>query len=69
MSISDMSQGDDGRPLAWVVWWKYSDGSGCGIVKVFDDEARANDLFAILKEHADGKEWHCQGVPYEAEYD
>lgn len=37
----------------WVLWWKYSDGSGQGIIRAYEDEQRAKDDFALVEESTD----------------
>ena len=38
-----------------VIYWKYSDGSGCDIVKVYKNKEKAEEDLNMLREH-------CQDV-------
>lgn len=36
--------------MAWVLFWKYGDGSACGVVRVYLNEKRAQEDFYLVKE-------------------
>lgn len=38
--------------FVWVLWWKYSDGSGMGVERVYSSESRAKADLALLTEHS-----------------
>ncbi len=37
-----------------VIYWKYSDGSGCGVVRVYENVETAEKDLAMLREHCQG---------------
>ena len=41
---------DDG---VYVLWWKYSDGSGAGVVRAYQSSDKAEEDLKILKDHGD----------------
>lgn len=41
----------------WVLWWRYSDGSGAGVVRAYTHGGRAQADFDLVKKH--------QNVDYE----
>lgn len=47
----------------WVLWWKYSDGSGQGIIRAYEDEQRAKDDFALVEESTD-RTYMLDHVPF-----
>jgi hypothetical protein len=49
---------------AWVLWWRYGDGSGSGIERVYDNETRANEDYALASKTQDVLEWHLDQVPF-----
>lgn len=46
----------------WVVIWKYADGSGFGIVRAFEDQAGAEDLLKMLREHSESRAFLIEQV-------
>jgi hypothetical protein len=49
---------------AFVLWWKYSDGSGMGVLRVYLDEERANSDFDLVQGADKGtKEFFIDEVP------
>ena len=49
---------------AWVLWWRYCDGSGSGIERVYDNEIRANEDYALASKTQDVLEWHLDQAPF-----
>jgi hypothetical protein len=49
---------------AWVLWFTYSDSSGTGIERVYDNEDRAKDDFALVSEEQGLRKWHLDEVPF-----
>ena len=45
----------------WILWWNYSDISGCEIVRAYEDEQRAHDDFALV-ENDTTRYWHISPV-------
>jgi len=39
---------------AQVICWKYSDGSGCGVVRVYENVEAAEKDLSMLREHCQG---------------
>jgi len=37
----------------FTIIWRYGDGSGCGVVAVFDDRVPAEMTLGLLKEYGD----------------
>jgi hypothetical protein len=50
---------------AYVITWRYSDGSGSGATAVFTDKARAERLLEILKADA-MRDYKVDAVPFDA---
>lgn len=52
---------------AWVLWHMYGDGSSAHVERVYLDEARANEDFALLTEgngcKVGASEWKLDAVP------
>ena len=46
----------------WVLWWKYSDGSGAGVSRAYADKARANQDLELLTEGSDPKQYYLEHV-------
>jgi hypothetical protein len=46
------SKMDNGNNV-YVLWWKYSDGSGQGLTRAYTDEVRAKEDFALVEESID----------------
>lgn len=38
----------------WVIFWKYSDGSGCGVVRGYENAEEAQDDMKLLQEQCEG---------------
>lgn len=53
-----------GDRRAWVLWWSYCDGSGCGIERVYDTESRAKEDYVLVSKAQDVLEWHLDEVPF-----
>ena len=47
----------------WVLWREWGDHSGIQIVRVYDNEKRANDDFALVEEDQI-RNWHLDEVPF-----
>lgn len=41
----------------WVLWWRYSDGSGAGVYRVYLTEVRARQDFDLIGETDSAREW------------
>lgn len=50
-------------PQAWVLWWKHSDGSNQGILRVYKDEERAKEDFDLVKESSD-RQYMLDAIPF-----
>ena len=49
---------------AWVLWFKFLDGSGSHIQRAYTDEKRANEDFELLRSDPRGsEEWILSKVP------
>lgn len=42
----------------YVLWWKYFDGSGVGIERVYTDMLKANSDLNLIRAHSDSKDWN-----------
>ena len=48
-----------------VIYWKYSDGSACGVVRVYKNEETAEKDLLMLREHCQGmKDFELVEVEY-----
>lgn len=47
----------------WVLWWKYSDGSRQGVLRVYEDETRANEDFDLVDESTD-RTYFLDPIPF-----
>jgi hypothetical protein len=48
-----------------VITWRYSDGSGMGVVRAYQDEASARFDLSMLKDQCDGSRiFEVHDVPY-----
>ena len=48
---------------AYVLWWRYSDGSGSGVERAYTDETRAQQDFELLTLKAESiKKWSLDTV-------
>lgn len=49
----------------YVLWWRYSDGSGAGVIRVYENKVTADEQKAMLEEHCDGmKRFELTMAPY-----
>ncbi len=56
--------------LAFVILWIYSDGSSCGVVKVYSDESAAKEDLEMLSTYGDGlKCFKLVAAPYRGDRD
>lgn len=46
-----------------VIWWRYSDGSGAGVLRAYADEQRANEDMDLLNFGGGGREYKIEMVP------
>ncbi len=56
----------DNPPMIYVLWWRWHDGSGGGVLRAYTDKARAEADFAMLREMGDGRDFHLAEVPHYA---
>lgn len=47
----------------YVLWWKYSDGSSCGVCRVYFDKARAESDMKLLEDALTSKDYKLDIVP------
>lgn len=60
-----MSETTEIENPVYVLWWRYSDGSAAGVIKVFENEQTAKEQLDILIRHGDGlKKFDITPVPY-----
>ena len=48
---------------AWVLWWRYGDGSSAGVVRVYHDDARAAQDLDLIVNVDSGREYFLSEVP------
>lgn len=48
---------------AWVLWWRYSDGSSFEVVRAYLDETRAKEDFDLVSQYSEGKTYYLSVVP------
>lgn len=48
----------------WMLWWRYSDGSGSGVYRVYLTEARARQDFDLIGETYSSREWLLDAVEF-----
>lgn len=53
-----------GRAKVLVLWWRYMDGSGAGILRVYGDEERACEDLALLKTTSDGRVYFVEPADF-----
>ncbi len=57
----------NGTAVVWVLWHRYGDGSGAHIERVYVDEIRAQEDYALLTDgtgKASSNEWSLDKVPF-----
>lgn len=42
---ADLSEAKGSEMKAWVLWWRYHDGSRCEVLRAYNDPKRAADDF------------------------
>lgn len=47
----------------FVLWWKYYDGSGQGVIRAYENFDRANEDFELIKED-DNKKYYLDEVEF-----
>ncbi len=47
---------------AWVLWWRYSDGSASGVGRAYLDEGRACEDFNLIDQGESAKDWSLTEV-------
>jgi hypothetical protein len=52
--------------IAYVVTWRWSDGSGSGATAVFMDKARAEVLIKVLTADTASRDYKIEAVPFDA---
>lgn len=61
-----MSEAVDDKSYIYIVWWQYSDKSGMGHIRAFEEQGPADEFAAMLQEHGDpGKTYKCDKIQYE----
>jgi len=45
-----------------VLWWKYYDGSGCGLVRAYKDKDRAEEDLALVESLEDTRVYRLDSV-------
>jgi len=51
--------------VVYVLWWRYSDGSASGVIRVYENKETANEQKSMLEEHGDGmKQFEVAMTPY-----
>lgn len=56
-----------GTSIVWVLWHRYGDGSGAHVERVYVDEIRAQEDYALLTEgegRMSAHEWKLDKVPF-----
>jgi len=48
---------------SYVLWWRYSDGSGCEITRVYLHPDRAAEDYKLITDHDHSRTWHITEVP------
>ena len=56
-------------PKVWIISWAYSDKSGGGIIRAFDNEDTAMDLLHLLNKFGGERSYFIEGVDICKEYD
>lgn len=65
-----MSEELEPMPKIWLISWMYSDRSGSGFIRAFDNEEMARDLLGILMKYgSDGKGYCIDAVDCVREFD
>jgi hypothetical protein len=52
--------------IAYVITWRYSDGSGSGAVAAFVDMERAEALIRILRDEGASRDYRLDAVPFDS---
>ena len=55
--------GDNMDDTIWVLWWRYYDKSGLGIVRAYESEERGNLDFDLLEDLTD-REFFLDEIPF-----
>lgn len=51
---------------AYVITWRWSDGSGSGATAAFMDKARAEVLLKVLTADPTGRDYKIEAVPFDS---
>jgi hypothetical protein len=52
--------------VAYVITWRYSDGSGSGATAAFTNKARAEVLVQVLQQDVSMRQYKLEAVPFDA---